>query len=343
MSRPISKKYFYWSNLGGDAVQIMNYDFGAYVADGREQYFWEINGSRINKDDGKPMSKALRFPDSLLGFLYMDADEVEPFFQQLYTDLWQFTLTQEQEYVDDAFVVLDELAEKHIYFWELCLDYKWRIAHAKKSGDYSDNILRLQVASAMPGAMRRIQLQLLDLFENVLDIDGEKKPVRKKLAAFYHDRGDEAFKFAQQPMSFELIDEETFAEVLHPNSIYDLIDYHVRECIRQEVRLRRCKNCGRWFAIMGRSTAEYCDRPVDERGRTCKDVGAIALWTKNKKTDTLFNDYRREYKKRFARTKVGKYDTATLYAWGEQARAKVEECRAEKITADEFHEWLENS
>ena len=56
--------------------------------------------------------------------------------------------------------------------------------------------------------------------------------------------------------------------------------------------MRRCKNCGRYFAIQIRSTAEYCDRVIDERGRTCKDVGAIALWTKSKKTDTLFNDYR---------------------------------------------------
>ena len=144
-------------------------------------------------------------------------------------------------------------------------------------------------------------------------------------------------------MSFELIDEDTFAEVLRQNSIYDLIDFHARECIKREVRLRRCKNCGRYFAIQIRSTAEYCDRVIDERGRTCKDVGAIALWTKNKKTDTLFNDYRREYKKRFARTKVGKYDTESLYAWGALSRAKVEQCRAKEITVEEFHEWLENS
>ena len=107
--------------------------------------------------------------------------------------------------------------------------------------------------------------------------------------------------------------------------------------------MRRCKNCGRYFAIQIRSTAEYCDRVIDERGRTCKDVGAITAWTKSKKGDTLFNDYRREYKKRFARTKVGKYDTATLYAWGERAREKVEQCREGKLTVEEFHEWLENS
>ena len=318
---------------------ITNYDFGAYVLDGKERYFW-MTSLAGDKSFG---TKTLRFPDSLLSFLYMDVDEIEPSFRKLRDDLWQLTLTQEESYVDSIFAELESLAEKHVYFEELCLDYKWRVSQAKLLGNYTEDVLRLQFIGAFPGAMRTIQTQLLDLIENVLDIDGKKKPVRKKLAAFYHDRGNKAFQFARQPMSFELIDEETFAEVLHPESAYDLIDYHVRECIRQETRMRRCKNCGRYFAIQRRSTAEYCDRVIDERGRTCKDVGAITTWTKSKKDDTLFNDYRREYKKRFARTKVGKYTTDALYAWGELARAKVEECREGKITVDEFHEWLENS
>ena len=318
---------------------IKTYDLGAYVLDGSERYQW-----MVESDAGRKLeSKSIRFPDSLLSFLYLDVDELESSFRKIHDDLWQLTLTHEQRFVDSIFSELEELAARHIYFEEYCVDYKWRVSHAKLYDNYTGDVLRVQMAGAMPGAMRRIQLQLLDLIEYVLDIDGEKKPVRKKLAAFYRARGDEAFKFAQQPMSFELIDDDNFVEVLHPNSIYDLIDYHVRECIRQEVRLRRCKNCGRYFAIQIRSTAEYCDRPVDGRGRTCKDVGAITQWTKSKKSDTLFHDYRREYKKRFARTKVGKYDADTLYAWGALARAKVEECREGKITVDEFHEWLESS
>ena len=163
-------------------------------------------------------------------------------------------------------------------------DYKWRVSRAALFGDYTEDVLRVQMAGAMPVAMRRIQSQLLDL-----------------------------------------------------------IDYHVRECIRQETRMRRCKNCGRYFAIQIRSTAEYCDRVIVERGRTCKDVGAITTWTRSKKGDTLFNDYRREYKKRFARTKVGKYTADALCAWGERARAKPEACRAGTISVDEFREWPENS
>ena len=89
--------------------------------------------------------------------------------------------------------------------------------------------------------------------------------------------------------------------------VYDLIDYHLRECIKREVKMRVCKNCGRYFALTGRTNTEYCSRPFDEKGRTCREVGAIALWTKRKSRDALFQDYRREYKNRFARMKAGSW------------------------------------
>ena len=70
--------------------------------------------------------------------------------------------------------------------------------------------------------------------------------------------------------------------------VYDLIDYHLRECIKREVKMRVCKNCGRYFALTGRTNTEYCSQPFDEKGRTCREVGAIALWTKRKSRDALF-------------------------------------------------------
>lgn len=33
------------------------------------------------------------------------------------------------------------------------------------------------------------------------------------------------------------LDRKVFAEVLYPNDIYDLIDCHLRECIKRETRL----------------------------------------------------------------------------------------------------------
>lgn len=157
------------------------------------------------------------------------------------------------------------------------------------------------------------------------------------------EASSEPFQFERQPLSFEAVDDKTFTDVLYPNHIYGIIDFHLRECVKRETRLRVCKNCGRYFAIQGRSNAGYCGRVLDEKGRTCKDVGAIALWTKNKSTDEAFKLYRREYKKRFAWIKAGKVLPEEVYAWGERAREKKAEYEEGKLTLEEFEAWLKQS
>ena len=64
------------------------------------------------------------------------------------------------------------------------------------------------------------------------------------MAAYYADVPEYCimvYKFQPQKLYYEMYDRDTFAEVLYPDSIYDLIDYHLKECIRRGVKLRKCK------------------------------------------------------------------------------------------------------
>ena len=122
------------------------------------------------------------------------------------------------------------------------------------------------------------------------------------------------FQFQPQPVNFEVIDRRIFAEVLYPKDIYDLIDRHIRECVKREVRMRVCKNCLRYFAVTGKASTEYCGRVCDSKGRTCREMGAINTWTQRKQGDEVFKEYRREYKKRFARINAGKLTKSVFYA-----------------------------
>lgn len=129
-------------------------------------------------------------------------------------------------------------------------------------------------------------------------------------------------------------------EVLLPAGIFGLMDYHLRECLKRELRMRACKNCGKYFAVTGRSTAEYCNHPFDEKRRTCKEVAAILKWEKSRSDDDVFKEYRREYKKRFARIKAGTIDPTWFYQWSAQAREKKAECEAGTISFEAFKDWL---
>ena len=170
----------------------------------------------------------------------------------------------------------------------------------------------------LPDNLERLQRQALDLLTHIWVEDTSEKSVDEKMTAYYFDAeqaGRDVFRFRPQKMSYELMFRETFGEVLCPDTVYDLIDYHLRECLKREIRMRRCKNCGRLFAVTGHGGTEYCDRPADDKGRTCREVGAFRVW---------------ETKDEF-------------YAWSERAREKREECDAGKITLGEFEGWLKRS
>lgn len=197
----------------------------------------------------------------------------------------------------------------------------------------------------IPSNIHTMQGQVKTLWSRVLDILSPDEPIQKKMVDYYNEKGGErlnTFQFQPQPMSFEVIDKKTFTEVLHPKDIYDIIDYFVRECVKREQRFRVCKNCGKYFALTGYINTEYCDRPFDSAGRTCKEIGVLHIWEKKKADTPALKAYSKAYKKRFAWIKYGKITKEAFYEWSEDARKKRELCLKGGMTLEEFWAWLED-
>ena len=318
---------------------MLKCQFKTYISNDQEKYIY----GEENLTESLVSTKTDAFPDSLLSLVYMDVDAVAPVFQEIADLLWSLTTTHDKKYEKAMYAKLDELAPQHVYFELQRLLVRWRVSQAVIFDDYTEDVLLRRELINMAEYLRMVQKQLEELFSSVLDIDGNKNTVQEKMTAYYKAKGDKAFRFTPQPINFELADEETFTEVLYPQSIADLVDYHTRECIKREVRMRVCKNCGKYFAISGRSTTEYCDRVFDSKGRTCKEIGAIARWNRSKSDDDVFKEYRREYKKRFAWIKAGKIESDIFYAWSEEARKKKAACEAGDLSLEEFTQWLKQS
>lgn len=242
---------------------------------------------------------------------------------------------------------MKELAPRHICFELLRLDWLERLdmVDSTAPGDFQD-LLPHKKISHLCSSIDTMQKQIKGLIAQVLDMDGEKKPVSEKMVDYYNTEGGDTlntFRFQPQTMNFEVIDRKIFAEVLYPKDVYDLIDFHVRECVKREVKMRVCKNCLRYFAVTGKASTEYCGRICDSKGRTCREMGAINTWTQRKQGDEVFKEYRREYKKRFARINAGKLTKSAFYAWSEEARRKKEDCDSGVISPEEFSRWLKES
>ena len=336
-----------------------DYTFKTYIAKGREYYEYSVDAltwmerNELERHSQPALiKKDFPFPESLLSLLYLDLGTVELLTKKIDKAIREFFSSNDDRYVEEVLAALDELAGIHVYFELVRLEWRWRFAELKASGS-EDRVgwLPRKRITHIPSNIAEAQRQILDLFDHALNMDCGNEPLLERMVRYYHsfdtaqrpDAPREPFKFERQSVRFEATDSKTFTDVLYPNQIYDLISIHLSECVKRETRLRVCKNCGRYFAIQGRSNAEYCNRVFDEKGRTCKEMGAIALWTKNKSSDEAFKLYRREYKKRFAWIKAGKVLPEEVYAWGERARKKKRECEEGKITLEEFEGWLRGS
>lgn len=83
-----------------------------------------------------------------------------------------------------------------------------------------------------------------------MDIDRVGRGGRQnaKAAYFFDQPHDTAlFHFEPIPASFGVIRNGDCGEILYPNTIRDLIEFSLRECVKQEIPVRRCRSCGRYF------------------------------------------------------------------------------------------------
>ena len=321
---------------------MQNYIFKTYIDGGRECYEYTDAADRE-----QTIKKDFPFPESLMSLLYMDIWELESITRKMDKALLSFYQSKDYNELQIVATGLNELALRHICFELLRLDWLERLDMVDSTAprDFPD-LLPHKKISHLCSNIDTMQKQIKGLIAQALDMDGEKKSVSEKMVAYYNAEGGDTlntFQFQPQTMNFEVIDRKIFAEVLYPRDIYDLINFHVRECVKREVRMRVCKNCLRYFAVTGKASTEYCGRVCDSKGRTCREMGAINTWTQRKQGDELFKEYRREYKKRFARINAGKLTKSVFYAWSEEARKKKEDCDSGVISPEEFSQWLKES
>ena len=325
-----------------------DYIFKTYITAGREYFVygeqydtWEHTNAIIEKD--------FPFLESLLDLLYLDIWKYEPLFKNMERTIRRIYQDNDYTYQSQLSGMLDELAQAHIFFQQTRLDWQHRLAliGTPEAGALYD-LLPIKMLTHIPATIDEMQRQIKRIFEQVLDIDKKgNAPVQQRMTRFIrreHDASRRTFEFAASlPLHFEAAGANTFGEVLYPRDVYDLIEFFLREAIKREQRIRVCKNCGRYFAIARRSTAEYCERPIDAKGRTCKDMGSIIQWTKERADDEVFKIYRREYKRRFAWIKARRVTAEDFYAWSEKAREKKAECDSGMITLEEYQQWLKDS
>lgn len=324
----------------------MSYLFKTYIANGREYFLYGANGEEIKKD--------FPFSESLMRILDLDCDHLDLICHRIDKARRQLLSEKEQQYADVILEALDELAREHVFFELTRMDWRERlnVAREKNYTNILDLLPRKQI-SWIPSEISENQRQIKEILKLTLDVNIAKKDKRtpvQKLASYYRNEHRDPdytqlilYRFKALSTKFELTEHGPFSEVLYPETIYDLIDYYLRENIQRGQKWRICKNCGRYFPMTGRTSAEYCDRAAAASGSTCKDVGSTKTWESKMQSEEGFQNYRREYKRRYAWIRLGRWTQEEFGEWSRQARTKKMQCDRGSISEEEFAAWLKNS
>lgn len=286
--------------------------------------------------------RELPFLESLLTFQELDCGELIPTLQDINEHWSRFQTENDSESGTAAMVELGELAQKHIYFQLLYV----RCYDCISNGGALEDKKLIEELRELPDRLPQYQQQIQRFFDLILDVDkAGRDPQQNASKNYCYDEPNDPtlFPFRPIPLSFEPVEPGRCSPVLYSAEIADMIDYSLRSCVERGITVRRCKNCGRYFAQTGRVSAEYCERPVPHDQQTCREMGAFQQWTKKQTDDPIFKAYRKEYKKRFAWIKAGRITDEAFYAWSEKAREEKKKCDQDIISLEEFRQWLKES
>ena len=116
------------------------------------------------------------------------------------------------------------------------------------------------------------------------------------------------------------------------------------QIVRHEnLQIKTCLNCGRYFIPTYRQNEIYCDLANVDKSPTCREKGAGEQYRKNLENNKVQALYRRIYQQKFMtayRNKESKAIQKEFDKWKKEAKDKISKIKKGKLTEDEVYKWL---
>ena len=320
----------------------MSFKFQCWTDGVREFYRWEADTQLYATK--RAIKKDFDVTQSLLEFLELNVDDYFDTFKRMGKAV-QALYEKPDGDVAPLRIGLDKLAEKHVYFQFLRLQWFDKL-DAYLTGSYEGKVpdfMYYKDLTHIPMNIVTVQHQVRFLFDKALDKDANRESLQRGMADLYGKSGrSDAFDFRPLSLGFERVDGSTMAEVLYPNDLMDIVDYLLREIVRREIALRRCKSCGKFFPLIVHGNTEFCDRPFQDTGRTCREIGSLTKWKEKVAASPAMLLYNKYYKTRFSRIRAGKIRREDFQVWAEKAREMRDLAMRGEMGLEEFEEWLKS-
>ena len=123
-------------------------------------------------------------------------------------------------------------------------------------------------------------------------------------------------------------------------SFANLLELEVYQMVHADLRMKRCKNCGRYF-IVDKSNQEYCQRLAPGSAKPCTEVGRARVYGRKITRDiTPTGLYRKAYKTHYARVARGQMSREAFEKWKTEALEMRDRVNTGRMELSDFSAYL---
>lgn len=168
--------------------------------------------------------------------------------------------------------------------------------------------------------MRRLE-ELLQVFGGHLHPYAQEQPVSRGFFSWLEEMAVESsVRFVSRPTDGSI---NAMAERWTVSCLRDFLYLELGKAIEHGNAPRQCRLCGHWFLHEQGDKTVYCGRVAPgETEKTCREVGARAVFENKIRAEETWKLYKRAYKKYYARFIKGNMSREEFNAWVEHAAAQ---------------------
>lgn len=102
-------------------------------------------------------------------------------------------------------------------------------------------------------------------------------------------------------------------------SVSDFLYFEFDCLYSNNLKIKRCKNCKKYFVLKGDYSTDYCDRIPEGEKFTCKKIAATRSRKNKVKSNPILKEFEKAYKRNYARQSNHKITQEDFRLWVESA------------------------
>lgn len=135
-------------------------------------------------------------------------------------------------------------------------------------------------------------------------------------------------------------------DLIIPNDICAMLYKSICSVLKEDIHLKVCKNCGRYFIATNKSQ-NYCTNVApNEYKKTCRSIGRQNVFNSSKNEDSVLNLYYKVYnRKAMMKSRNPDIDiyVKDFNKYKEAGKKKLVKYKTGKITKEELKDWIEKN